>query len=157
MKKTELCRLPSAGPGAPREHTVAKVPSPAKVIVQPAKSPLPIGPYSHAVRFGNLLFCSGQIPLDARTGKIAGGDDIRAQTDRVLRNLQAILDQEKLAFAHVLKTMVYLTNLEDFAAFNEVYGHYFAKDPPARSTVQVAALPRGAKVEIEAIACYPTS
>ncbi len=154
MKKTELCRLPSAGPGASREPTAAKAPGPVKTIIQPAKSPLPIGPYSHAVRVGNLLFCSGQIPVDPRTAKLVAGD-VRVQTDRVLRNLQAILDQEKLTFAHVVKTTVFLTDLNDFAALNEVYGHYFAKDPPARSTVQVAALPRNAKVEIEAIACYP--
>ncbi len=144
-----------AGPGGSREQLGAKTVPPAKNVIQPVKVPPPIGPYSHAIRFGNLLFCSGQIPIDPRTGKLVGGDDVRAQTDRVVKNLQAILDQEKLTLAHVVKTTVFLTNLDDFAALNEVYAHYFAKDPPARSTVQVAALPRGAKVEIEAIACYP--
>ncbi len=128
---------------------------PIKTVIQPAKAPPPVGPYSHAVRAGNLLFCSGQIPLDPRTGKLVPGNDIRTQTERVIKNLQVILDQEKLTFGHIVKTTVYLTSLDDFAGMNEVYSNYFNGDHPARTTVQVAGLPRGAKIELDAIACYP--
>jgi 2-iminobutanoate/2-iminopropanoate deaminase len=155
MKKTELCRLGLAKPASAGDQTLSKAVAAIKTVIQPAKSTPPICPYSHAVRSGNFLFCSGQIPIDPRTGKLAGDGDVRAQTERVLKNLQAILDQEKLTFGHVVKTTVFLTNLDDFGAMNEVYANYFAKDHPARSTVQVAGLPRGAKVEIEALACYP--
>lgn len=125
----------------------------SKTIIKPAKSPAAIGPYNHAVRVGDLLFCSGQIPLDPATGQLVHGD-IKAQTTRALDNLKAILDDQKLTFAHVVKSTVFLTNLADFAAMNEVYATYFTADFPARSTVQVAALPRGAIVEIEVIAHY---
>jgi 2-iminobutanoate/2-iminopropanoate deaminase len=124
---------------------------PAKIIVKPAAAPPAVGPYSHAVRQGDLLFCSGQIPLDPATGQIVPGD-IRAQTARVLENVRVLLDSQGLSFAHVLKTTVFMTNLEDFAAMNEVYAQFFTEDYPARSTVQVAALPRGAQVEIEIVA-----
>ena len=99
----------------------------------------------HAVRVGDLLFCSGQIPLDPATGQIVAGD-IKAQTERVLENVKAILADQKLTFANVVKATVFLTNLADFAAMNEVYAQYFTGQPPARSTVQVTALPRGARV-----------
>ena len=122
-----------------------------KTIIKPAASPAPVGPYSHAVRVGDFLFCSGQIPLDPETGTLITGD-IRAQTVRVLDNIKAIMDDQKLTFANVVKTTVFLTDLADFAAMNEVYASYFTLDPLARSTVQVAALPRGANVEIEVIA-----
>ena len=122
-----------------------------KTIIKPAASPAAVGPYSHAVRVGELLFCSGQIPLDPATGQLVPGD-IRAQTERVLENVQAILADQKLTFASVVKSTVFLTNLGDFAAMNEVYARYFTGDFPARSTVQVAALPRGAAVEIEVVA-----
>jgi 2-iminobutanoate/2-iminopropanoate deaminase len=101
---------------------------------------------------GNLLFCSGQIPLDARGNLVSG--DIRAQTERVLENVKAILDDQKLTFANVVKSTVFMTNLGEFVAMNEVYARYFTGDFPARSTVQVAALPRGANVEIEVVAHY---
>lgn len=123
-----------------------------KSIIKPQNSPAPVGPYNHAVRVGDLLFCSGQIPLDAQGQLVAG--DIRAQTERVLENVKAILDDQKLTFANVVKSTVFLTNLGDFAAMNEVYARYFTRDFPARSTVQVAALPRGASVEIEVVAHY---
>jgi 2-iminobutanoate/2-iminopropanoate deaminase len=126
---------------------------PNKIIIKPAQGAAPVGPYSHAVRIGDLLFCSGQIPLDPATGSLVPGD-IRAQTQRVLENIRLILDDQKLGFAHVVKSTVFLTNLGDFAAMNEVYGKYFTADFPARSTVQVAALPRGASVEIEVVAHY---
>lgn len=142
-----------ARPEAAKAKAEAKHVALTKTIIQPAKSPRPAGPYSHAARVGNLLFCSGQLPLDARTGKLIG-DNIRAQTDRVLQNLNAILAHEKLTYDHVVKTTVYLTNLEDLPGMNEVYGQYFSRNHPARSTVQVAGLPGGAKVEIEVVAYY---
>jgi len=124
-----------------------------KTIVCSEKAPVPVGPYSQAVRAGDLLFCSGQIALDPASGALLAGD-VRAQTDRVLENLKALLAHEGLSLAHVVKTTVFLANLADFAAVNEVYARYFTADFPARSTVQVAALPKGAKVEIEVIAHY---
>jgi 2-iminobutanoate/2-iminopropanoate deaminase len=125
----------------------------SKTIIKPAESPAAIGPYNHAVRVGDLLFCSGQIPLDPATGQLVSGD-IKAQTTRALENLKTILDDQKLTFAHVVKCTVFMTNLGDFAAMNEVYATCFTVDFPARSTVQVAALPRGASVEIEVIAHF---
>lgn len=127
-----------------------------KTVVRPRAGAPPVGPYSPAVRAGNLLFCSGQIPVDPATGQLVSGD-IRVQTERVLENVRLILADQGLDFRHVIKTTVFLTRLEDFAAFNEVYGRYFPTDPPARSTVQVAALPKGAAVEIEVIAAYPSA
>ena len=124
-----------------------------KSIIHPSGSPAAVGPYSHAVRVGDLLFCSGQIPLDPATGQLVSGD-IRAQTERVLENVRAILADQKLTFASVVKSTVFMTNLGDFAAMNEVYARHFTGDFPARSTVQVAALPRGAAVEIEVVAHY---
>jgi 2-iminobutanoate/2-iminopropanoate deaminase len=125
----------------------------SKRIIKPVGSAPAVGPYNHAVAVGNLLFCSGQIPLDPATGQIVAGD-IKAQTERVLLNVKAILDHEGLSFAHVVKSTVFMTNLGDFAAMNEVYAKFFTTDFPARSTVQVAALPRGAAVEIEVIAQF---
>ncbi len=153
MKPTESCVLGLARPDAAKAKAAAQGVAPTKTIIQPAKSPSPVGPYSHAVRVGSLLFCSGQLSLDARTGKLIG-DNIRAQTDRVLQNVHAILAQEKLTYDHVVKTTVYLTNMEDLPGMNEVYGQYFSRNYPARSTVQVAGLPCEAKVEIEAVASY---
>ncbi len=126
---------------------------PAKTIIKPAKSPAAVGPYNHAVRFGHLLFSAGQIPLEPASGNLVAGD-IKAQTERVLQNIQAILDDQQLTFANVVKTTVFLTNLADFAAMNEVYAKYFTSDYPARSTIQVAALPKGANVEIEFVAHF---
>ncbi len=124
----------------------------SKTIIHPAGAPAPVGPYNHAVRVGDLLFCSGQIPLRADGTLVTG--DIRAQTEQVLANIQSILADQKLAYEHVVKTTVYLTDLADFAAMNEIYARFFTELQPARSTVQVAALPRGANVEIEIIAHY---
>src|SRR5258707_484554 len=123
---------------------------PSKIIIQPAKSAPAVGPYNHAVRVGDLLFCAGQIPLDPATGNLVAGD-IKHQTERVLKNVKIILDDQKLSFANVIKTTVFLTELAEFAPMNEVYARYFTSDFPARSTVQVAALPRGASVEIEVL------
>ena len=124
-----------------------------KTIVKPAKSAPAVGPYNHAVRVGDLLFCSGQIPLDPATGNLVSGD-IKVQTDRVLQNVKTVLENQGLTFSNVVKSTVFVTNLADFAAMNEVYAKYFTTDFPARSTVQVAALPKGAIVEIEVIAHF---
>jgi len=124
-----------------------------KTIIKPAKSPAAVGPYNHAVRVGDLLFCAGQIPIEPTTGNLVTGD-IKAQTERVLQNVKVILDDQKLAFANVVKSTVFMTNLGDFTAMNEVYAKYFTENFPARSTVQVAGLPKGANVEIEVIAHF---
>lgn len=124
-----------------------------KQIIRPAKAAAPVGPYNHAVRFGSFLFCSGQIPLDPATGQLVPGD-IKAQTERVLENIRVILEDQGLGFGNVVKSTVFMTNLAEFGAMNEVYARYFPADFPARSTVQVAALPRAASVEIEIIAAY---
>jgi len=124
-----------------------------KTIIKSAKAPAAVGPYNHAVRVGDLLFTAGQIPLDPATGQLVAGD-IQAQTERVLQNLKAVLEEQKLTFANIVKSTVFMTNLGDFAGMNEVYARYFTENFPARSTVQVAALPKGAQVEIEVIAHY---
>jgi 2-iminobutanoate/2-iminopropanoate deaminase len=124
-----------------------------KQIIKSAKSPAAVGPYNHAVRVGDLLFCAGQIPLNPADGSLITGD-IKAQTERVLENVKAILDDQGLTFANVVKSTVFMTNLADFAGMNEVYAKYFTSDFPARSTVQVAALPKGANVEIEIVAHF---
>jgi len=126
---------------------------PTKTIIKPGKAAPAVGPYNHAVRIGDLLFCAGQIPLDPATGNLVGGD-IKAQTERVLENIKIILEDQKLKFGNVVKTTVFLVSLADFAAMNEIYAKYFTADFPARSTIQVAALPRGAAVEIEVIAHF---
>ena len=122
-----------------------------KQIIKPAKSAPAVGPYNHAVRVGDLLFCAGQIPIDPATGNLVIGD-IKAQTERVLENVKAILDDQKLSFSNVVKSTVFLTNLADFAGMNEIYAKYFSENKPARATVQAARLPRDARVEIECIA-----
>jgi 2-iminobutanoate/2-iminopropanoate deaminase len=122
-----------------------------KKIISTIEAPAAIGPYSQAVRSGRFLFCSGQIPLDPKSGQIIS-DDIAAQTRRVLDNIAAVLRAEGLTFDNAVKTTIFLTDLGDFQTVNEIYGSYFKQDPPARSTVQVSALPKGAKVEIEVIA-----
>ena len=124
-----------------------------KSIIKPAKSPAAVGPYNHAVRIGDLLFSAGQIPINPADGNLVTGD-IKAQTDRVLQNVKAILDDQKLTFANVVKSTVFLTNLGDFAGMNEIYAKFFTENFPARSTVQVAALPKGATVEIEVVAHF---
>ena len=122
-----------------------------KKIISTAEAPAAVGPYSQAIRIGNFVFCSGQIPLDPKTGEIVPGD-VNAQTKRVMENIAAVLRAEGLNFGNIIKTTIFLTNLADFQTVNELYGSYFNQAPPARSTVQVAALPKGARVEIETIA-----
>lgn len=121
--------------------------------VSTSQAPPPIGPYSQGVIAGGLLFLSGQIPLDPATGELVTGD-IEAQTGRVLENLMAVLREAKLGADSVVKTTVYLMDMAEFPRMNAVYGRYFGKEPPARSTVQVAGLPRGVKVEIDVIAAF---
>jgi 2-iminobutanoate/2-iminopropanoate deaminase len=122
-----------------------------KKIISTSDAPAAIGPYSQAIRSGDFVFCSGQIPLDPKTGEIIPGDVI-AQTRRVMENIGAVLRAEGLNFGNIIKATIFLTNLADFQTVNELYGSYLKSDPPARSTVQVAALPKGANVEIEVIA-----
>jgi 2-iminobutanoate/2-iminopropanoate deaminase len=123
-------------------------------IVETGNAPKAIGPYSQAVvaRAERMVFCSGQIPLDPQTGQLVGSGDVRQETHQVMRNLDAVLRAAGASLGAVLKTTIYLVNMADFAAVNEVYATYFPTRPPARATVQVAGLPRGAQVEIDAIA-----
>lgn len=122
-----------------------------KTVVTSPDAPAALGPYSQAVAAGSLVFCSGQVPVDPRTGDLVTGD-ICAQTQQVLQNLKAVLGAHGLEPDDVIKTTVFMTDLNRFAEMNTVYGAFFRKEFPARSTVQVAALPKGAQVEIEAIA-----
>jgi 2-iminobutanoate/2-iminopropanoate deaminase len=121
--------------------------------VSTSLAPKPIGPYSQGVIAGGLLFVSGQIPIDPATNELVGGD-IEAQTEQVLKNLLAILKEASLGPENVVKTTVFLSDLTDFPKMNEVYTKYFGKEPPARSTVQAAGLPRGVKVEIDLVAAF---
>lgn len=122
-----------------------------KKTISAANAPAAIGPYSHAVVCGDLLFTSGQIPLSPETGKIVG-DTIEQQAEQVLNNLSAVLAANDMTFDNVVKTTVFLTDLADFTTVNQIYATRFPSDPPARSCVQVAALPAGAKIEIELVA-----
>ena len=123
-------------------------------IISTKDAPRAIGPYSQGVvaAGARMLFCSGQIPLDPTTGEMVGAGDVRVQTEQVMQNLGAVLAAAGASFGAVTKTTIYLADLQDFGAVNEVYGRYFPANPPARATVEVAGLPKGALVEIEAIA-----
>jgi len=122
-----------------------------KQTIATKQAPQAIGPYSQAIEAGGFVFASGQIPSDPQTGNLVVGD-VSAQTEQVLRNLSAVLAAAGTSLDRVVKTTVYLADMNDFAAMNEVYGRYFGDQPPARATVQVARLPRDARVEIEVIA-----
>ncbi len=122
-----------------------------KEIVSTDQAPQAIGPYSQAVKACKLVFLSGQIPLDPATGELVAGS-IEDQTERVMENLKAVLAACQLTLAHIVKTTIFLTDMADFAKVNAVYGRWFTELPPARATVQVVALPKGARVEIEAVA-----
>lgn len=124
---------------------------PSRTAISTGDAPSAIGPYSQAIRAGGFLFASGQIPLDPATGQVVDGD-VRAQTERVLDNLGAVLRNAGISHDAVVKTTVFLTDLEDFGAMNEVYARYFPAPAPARTTVQVARLPRDVRVEIDVIA-----
>jgi 2-iminobutanoate/2-iminopropanoate deaminase len=120
-------------------------------MIRTDKAPAPIGPYSQAILAGGELFCSGQIAIDPESGELTGSD-AAAQADQVLRNLGAVLEAAQMDYGNVVKTTIYLIDMNDFAAVNTVYAKYFDASKPARSTVAVAALPKGARVEIDAIA-----
>ena len=129
------------------------MPTPRRVVTS-AHAPAPVAAYSQAIASGDLLFCSGQIAIDPQTGQMVQGG-IEAETEQVLKNLQAVLAAAGASLADVLKTTVYLADFSEFTAMNAVYVRAFATEPPARATVGVAALPRGAKIELEAIARLP--
>jgi 2-iminobutanoate/2-iminopropanoate deaminase len=125
-----------------------------KTIIHSDDAPKAVGPYSQAVRTGNLLFTAGQVPLDPATGTLVDGD-IKAQAEQAMKNLHAVLAAAGTGFEHVVKTTIYLTDIADYAGLNEVYGRYITTDYPARSAFAVRALPLGAKVEIEMVAEIP--
>jgi 2-iminobutanoate/2-iminopropanoate deaminase len=120
-------------------------------VIHTENAPKALGPYSQAIQSGQLLFTSGQVGIDPKTNKLVEGD-IRVQTRQVMENLKAVLTAAGSDFSKVLKSTVFLADMKDFTAFNEIYGSYFSAQPPARSTFQVAALPLGARVEIEMVA-----
>ncbi|PCG19708.1 RidA family protein [Brachyspira sp. G79] len=122
-----------------------------KKIIKTHKAPQAIGPYSQAVKSGNFIFASGQIPLDPVSGNMAE-NDIKKQTERVMENIKGLLESENLTMANIIKTTCFLTDMANFAAFNEVYAEYFPENPPARSTVAIKSLPKDALVEVEIIA-----
>lgn len=123
-----------------------------KKTIQTNEAPAAIGPYSQAVRSGGFVFLSGQIALDPASGQLVGAGDVEAETRQVLRNLQAVLAAAGASTDSVVRATIYLVDLSDFTKVNALYGAVFRRDPPARSTVQVAALPRGARVEIDLVA-----
>jgi 2-iminobutanoate/2-iminopropanoate deaminase len=124
-----------------------------KRVVQTEKAPKAIGPYSQAIQAGNFLFLSGQIPLDPVTGELVKGD-IRQQTRQVLENLKGVLESQHLGMEDLVKVTIFLKDMENFSQVNGVYAAYFPSSPPARSTIEVARLPRDADIEIEAIAIF---
>jgi 2-iminobutanoate/2-iminopropanoate deaminase len=125
-----------------------------KKFVETLDAPQPIGPYSQGVIAGGFLFASGQIPLHPKTGELVGGNDVAAQTEQVFQNLLAVLKEAKMGPENVVKATVYLADMKDFPKMNEVYERYLGKEPPARSTVQAAGLPKNVKVEIDVIAAF---
>lgn len=127
-----------------------------RTVVVSAAAPKAIGPYSQGVAVHGFIFLSGQLGIDPNTGMLVSGG-IREETEQALQNMKAVLKSAELDFSHVVKTTVFLADIADFAAMNEVYARYFSKNPPARSAFQVAALPKGARVEIEAIAAAESS
>jgi 2-iminobutanoate/2-iminopropanoate deaminase len=122
-----------------------------KKVIHTDLAPKAVGPYSQAIRMGDFLFCSGQIAIDPKTQEVFTGD-IKKQTEMVLSNIDAVLKASGLNFSHVVKTTIFLTNMADFAVVNEIYAQKFTQNPPARSTVAVAGLPKGVTVEIEVLA-----
>lgn len=122
-----------------------------KKIIETANAPKPVGPYSQAVQQGPFLFCSGQISIDPKTDEVLRGS-VESQTQLVMKNIEAVLKEAGCDFSHVVKTTIFLTDMNDFAQVNSVYSKYFTSAPPARSTVAVAGLPKGVQVEIEVLA-----
>src|SRR4051812_11836348 len=123
----------------------------SKKIIETKNAPAPIGPYSQAVEAGGFLFCSGQISINPQSGQVVLGG-VAEQAELVMKNIGAVLEAAQASFDHVVKTTIFLTDMADFPAVNEVYGKYFKSQPPARSTIAVAGLPKGVKVEIEVLA-----
>jgi 2-iminobutanoate/2-iminopropanoate deaminase len=128
----------------------------SKTAITSQRAPAAIGPYSQAVKVGDLIFCSGQIALDPTTGELVGGG-VEAQAAQVIENISEVLSAAGATWSDVVKSTIYLTNLADFAVVNQIYGAAVGNVPPARATVQVAALPKGAAVEIDAVAHLPMS
>jgi 2-iminobutanoate/2-iminopropanoate deaminase len=126
----------------------------SREVILSLDAPKPVSAYSQAIKDGSLLFLAGQIPIDPVSGQLVTGD-IAAETDRIIENMRAVLSAAGASLSNVVKTTVYLTSMADFAAFNQAYSRHFLNQPPARTTVAVAALPLGARVEIEAIAALP--
>ena len=122
-----------------------------KKVIATESAPKAIGPYSQAVQMGPLLFCSGQIPINPKTNEVFTGD-IKTQTEMVMKNIEEVLKAADMNFGNIVKTTIFITNMNDFATVNEVYAKAFVAEPPARSTVAVAALPKGVNVEIEVLA-----
>jgi 2-iminobutanoate/2-iminopropanoate deaminase len=122
-----------------------------KEIIQTSMAPAPIGPYSQAVKVGNLIFLSGQIAIDPATGELLT-QDLTVETHQVMQNIGAVLQSQGLSYSHIVKTSIFLKNMGDFAQVNQIYGSYFESDFPARETVEVAGLPKGVNVEISVIA-----
>ncbi|MFW5966817.1 MAG: RidA family protein [Persicimonas sp.] len=127
-----------------------------KVIVETEKAPAAIGPYSQAVGYNGLLFLSGQIPIDPESGELVEGG-VEAQTARVMANLSAVLDARGVDFSHVIRTTIYLADMDDYETVNDIYGRFFDQNPPARATVEVSRLPKDVAVEIDMIAAVPES
>ena len=128
----------------------------SRKVISTDQAPAAIGPYSQAVQAGNMVFLSGQIPLSAKSGDMVGGDDVELQTDQVMKNLRSVLKAAGTGFEHVVRATIYLTDLGDFSRVNMIYGGFFSgMEPPARACVEVSALPKGAKVEIDMIALVP--
>lgn len=123
----------------------------SKRVIETSMAPAPVGAYSQAIEVGDTLYCSGQIAIDPMTNEVLTGD-IKAQTERVMKNIESVLAAASLDFSHVVKTTIYLIDMDDFGQVNQVYSSYFQSSPPARSTIAVAGLPKGVKVEIEVLA-----
>ena len=125
-----------------------------KTVISTEAAPAAIGPYSQAISMGGLVFCSGQVPFDPTTMELVSGS-IAEETKQCVRNLEAVLSEAGSGLEHIVRTTIYVTNMDDFAEVNEAYGSFFPNDPPARATVGVSALPKGARVEIDCIAAKP--
>lgn len=122
-----------------------------KKVILTTKAPAPIGPYSQAIECNGMIYCSGQISINPETGEVFLGD-VKEQAQMVMKNIKALLDEAGLKFENIVKTTIFLTDMKNFGAVNEVYGEYFKQSPPARSTVAVSGLPKGVSVEIEVLA-----
>jgi 2-iminobutanoate/2-iminopropanoate deaminase len=140
-------------PSTARLQQPRTAPGGEKTLISTSDAPKPIGPYSQGIVSSGFMFASGQIPIDPKTNELVQGD-IGTQTEQVMKNLLAVLKEAKMGPENVVKTTVYLVDLADFPRMNEVYGHFFGQQRPARSTIQAAALPRGARIEVDMIAAY---